>query len=110
MASRHVPETRDPTAGGHLDFVGGGVSHEHFEHAALVVLSDRGVRQRGIQEEQRVGILALNRGTDATEVLHDELRQEVPQLRRLRLIARSVVYDGLCSADLVDSHDERLHL
>ena len=80
------------------------------EHAALVVLGDGRVRERGIQEEQRIRILTLKRGTDSAEVLHDELRQEVPQLRRLRLIARSVVYDGLCSADLVDSHDERLHL
>src|SRR5215210_6309128 len=56
----------------YLDLVRGGVRHEHFEHAALIVLGNRRVRQRGVQEEERIRILTLKRGTDSAEVLHDE--------------------------------------
>ena len=63
-----------------------------------------------LEEEQRVRILALHGRPDAAEVLHDELRQEVAQLRRLRLVARRVVLHGLGPADLVDPDDQRLDL
>ena len=70
-----------------VDLVGRGVREERFDDAALVVLRDGGVGQGRIQEEQRVGILALHRRPNAAEVLHDELCQEVAQLGRLRLVA-----------------------
>ena len=36
----------------------------------------------GSRKNSESGILALHRRPQAAEVLHDELRQEVPQLRR----------------------------
>ena len=93
-----------------IDLVGGGVHHERFDAAALVVLGDRGVGQRWLEEQQRVGILPLDRRPDPAEVLHDELRQEVSKFRRLRLVSRRVVRDGLGAANLVDPDDQRLHL
>src|SRR5262249_17421838 len=41
------------------------------------------------------------------EMLHDELRQEVPKLWRLGLIPGRVVPDRLCPADVVDPDDQR---
>ena len=87
-----------------------GIRDERFERAALLVLGDRGVRQGGLEEEQRVGILALHGRPDPAEMLHDELRQEVAQLGRLRLVARGVVLHRLGPADLVDADDQRLDL
>ena len=78
--------------------------------SALVVLGDRGVGQRRLQEQQRVRVLALHGRPDAAEVLHDELRQEVAQLRRLGLVPRRVVGHGLGPADVVDPDDQRLDL
>ena len=66
--------------------------------------------RRRLQEEQRVRILALHRRAEPAEVLHDELRQEVPELRRLRLVAGRVVLHRLRPADVVDANDERLDL
>ena len=79
-------------------------------HAALVVLRDRGVGQRRLEEEKRVRILALDRRPKPAEVLHDELRQEVAQLRWLRLVGGGVVLHGLGPSDIVDPDDQRLDL
>jgi hypothetical protein len=40
----------------------------------------------------------------------DEARQEVAQLRGLRLVARRIVRHRLCAADLVDADYERLQI
>jgi hypothetical protein len=94
-----------------VDLVGRGGRQERLERRGSG-RSGRWWRRpaRRLQEQQRVRVLALHRGPDAAEVLHDELRQEVAQLRRLRLVARRVVLHGLGAADLVDPDDERLHL
>ena len=76
----------------------------------MIVLRDGGVRKGGIQEEQRVGIFALNGGSNSAEMLHHELRQEVAELRRLRLVRGGVVLHRLGPADVVDADDERLHI
>ena len=79
-------------------------------HPALLVLRDRGVGQGRLEEEQRVRIFALHRRSQPAEMLHDELRQEVPQLRRLRLVAGRVVLHRLRASDIVDPDDQRLDL
>src|SRR6478609_5320840 len=43
-------------------------------------------------------------------MLHDELREEVPHLRRLRLVAGRVVLNRFRASDIVDSYDQRLDL
>ena len=93
-----------------VDLVGGWVRQERFEHAALLVLGDRGVRQGRLEEEQGVRIFTLHRRSQPAEMLHDELRQEVPQLRRLRLVAGRVVLNRFRASDIVDSDDQRLDL
>jgi hypothetical protein len=54
-------------------------------------------------------ILALNGGAHPAEMLYDELREEVAELRRLRCVCGRVVLNGLGSADLVDANHKRLH-
>ena len=73
-------------------------------------ISDRRVGQSRLQEKKRVRVLALHSRLDAAEVLHDELRQEVAQLGRLRLIARGVVCHCLRPADVIDSDHQWLYV
>ena len=47
---------------------------------------------------------------DPAEMLHDELREEVAQLRRLRLVSGRIVLDRLGAADIVDANDSGLTL
>src|ERR1043165_8543827 len=68
-----------------VDLVFRRIRQKRLERVRLVVLPDHRVGERRLEEEQRVGIFALNGGTNAAEMLHDELREEVPKLRRLRL-------------------------
>src|SRR3982751_2899557 len=93
-----------------VDLVSGRVREERFEPAALLVLGDRGVSQSRVEEEQGVGIFALHRCSQAAEMLHDELREEVPHLWRLRRVARRIVLNRLRPSDIVDSDDQRLDL
>src|SRR4051812_10511767 len=86
------------------------VCEEGFKSMCLVVLRDCRVRQCRLEEEQRVGIFALNSRPDATEVLYDKLRQEVPQFGRLRLVSGRVVLHCLGAADVINAHDQRLHI
>ena len=90
-----------------VDLVGRWVREERLDDAALVVLRDGGVGQGWLKEEKRVWILALNRGPKPPEVLHDELREEVAQLRWLRPVGGGVVLHGLGASDLVDPNNQR---
>src|SRR6185369_14009155 len=69
-----------------------------------------GVSQGRLEEEQRVRIFTLHRRSQPAEMLHDELREEVPQLRRLRLVAGRIVLNRFRASDIVDSDDQRLDL
>src|SRR5262245_34145241 len=75
-----------------------------------LVLSDGGVGQRWFQEEERVGVVALDGGAKAAEMGGDEAAQEVAELRRLRLVGGGVVVDGFGAADGVDADDEGLEV
>ena len=91
-------------------FLAGRVGEERFDDAALLVLRDGGVRQRRIEEEQRIRIIPLNGGPEPAEMERHEPCQEVPQLRALRFVRRSIVSDCLGPADGVDPNHQRLHV
>jgi hypothetical protein len=93
-----------------VDLVSRAIHEERLDAAALIVLGDGGVGQGGFEEQQRVGVFPLDRRANPAEMLHDELRQEVAELRRLRLVARGVVIDGLRPANLIDPNHQRLHV
>src|SRR4051812_12247137 len=86
------------------------IREESLQRVRLVVLGDRRVRECRLEKEQRVRIFALYGRSDAAEVLHDELRQEVPELGWLGLVSGGVVLHGLSAADVVDANDEWLHV
>ena len=87
-----------------------GFVRKRLQHAALLVLGNGGVRKRRLEEQERIGILPLDGGSDPTEMLHHELRQEVPEFRRLRLVPRGVVLDGFGTAHIVDADNQGLDL
>ena len=59
-----------------VHLVGGGIRQERFQRAALLVLGDGGVSQRGSRKNSESAILPLDGGSQAAEVFDDELRQE----------------------------------
>ena len=76
----------------------------------MLVLRDRDVGETRLEKEQRLGIFALNGRSNAAEMLDDELRQEVAELRRLRPVCRGIVLNGLGTTHLVDPDYQRLHV
>ena len=58
---------------------------ERLDGLRALVLGDRGVRQRGVEEVQRLRVALFRGGAHAGEVLRHELREEVLELRRLAL-------------------------
>ena len=110
LVGRRTQLAQADVLNGDVDLVRRGVRQEGFDDATLVVLGDRGVGERRLQEQQRLRVLALNRRPQATEVLHDELREEVAELRGLWPVGGGVVLHRFRASDFIDADNERLDL
>jgi hypothetical protein len=93
-----------------VDLVGGWVREERFEHAALLVLGDRGVSQGRLEEEQESGYSRCTVARSRPKCFTMNCVRSTPHLRRLRLVAGRIALNRFRASDIVDSDDQRLDL